>query len=244
MNEWTISPDLVRVLMPLLGAHSAIGLGIVGAVMWMRSDTTLRLFGVGIGLFAASLALHAITVAVQPSEDLLRYFSVANILALLVSVLVFLRVGVEDYSFDWRRITLALGIVWAVVFFVLEFLLDAADSAYYSDAGFVVLNLHAVPAILLIFGLAFAFFEGAHIAVEHSHGEPYRTILLSSMSVLALTIIVTAIVGESDAMRFVNGIVASGAIGVMWVAVVVHERKEIAREREEMTRRLTGESGG
>ena len=62
------------------------------------------------------------------------------------------------------------------------------------------------------------------------------------MSVLALTMVVTAIAAESDAIRFVNALVASAASGVMWVAVVVHERKEIAREREEMTRRLTGES--
>ena len=240
--DWTISPDLVRVLIPLVGAHSAIGLGIVGAVMWMRSDKTLRWFGVGIGLFAVSLGLAAITTAVQPSADLLRYFSVVNIIALLASVLVFLRVGVDDYSFRWQRITLAAGVIWAALFFVLAFWLSDGDLAFYSEARFVVMNLQAIPAVLLIFGLAFAFFEGAHIAVEHSHGEPYRTILLGAMSVLALTMVVTAIAAESDAIRFVNALVASAASGVMWVAVVVHERKEIAREREEMTRRLTGES--
>lgn len=242
MNEWTISPDLVRVVMPLAGLHAAIGLGIVGVVMWMRFDTTLRLFGVGIGLFAVSIGLRAITTVIQPPEEMLRFVAVPNALVLLASVLVFLRVGVADYSFNWRRIALALGVVWAVVLIVLEFWLDAGDPAFYSEAGFVVSNLHAVPAILVIFGLAFAFFEGAHITVEHSHGEPYRTILLSAMSVLALSIIVT-VIADSDALRFINALVASAAAGVMWVAVVVHERKEIAREREEMTRLLTGDAG-
>ena len=236
--DWTISPDLVRVVSPLAAAHSAIGLAIVAVVMWMRLDDTLKLFGVGIGLFAVALAIGAITTGIKPSEDLLGYFTVPGALVLLVSVLVFLRVGVEDYSLNWRRITLALGIVWAVVLFVLEFWLDAGDPTHYSDAGFVVSNLHAVPAILLVFGLAFAFFEGAHIAVEHSHGEPYRTILLSAMSVLALAIIVMAI-AESDALRFIITIVGSAASGVMWIAVVVHERREIAREHAETAGRTT-----
>ena len=239
--DWTISPDLVRIVAPLAFAHSAIGLAIVGVMMWKRTDNTLKLFGIGIGLFAAALAIHAVTTGIKPSEDLLGYFTVPGALALLVSVLVFLRVGVEDYSLNWRRVTLALGIVWAVVLFLLEFWLDAGDPAHYSDAGFVVSNLHAVPAILLVFGLAFAFFEGAHIAVEHSHGEPYRTILLSAMSVLALAIIVS-VIAESDALRLMITLVGSIASGVMWIAVVVHERKEIDREREEMTRRLAGDS--
>ena len=111
MNEWTISPDLVRIVVPLATGHAAIGLGIVGVVMWMRSDSTLRLFGVGIGLFAVALGIRAITAGIHPSEDLLRFFALPGALAMLLSVLVFLRVGVEDYSFNWRRIALGLGIV-------------------------------------------------------------------------------------------------------------------------------------
>lgn len=243
MNEWTISPDLVRIVVPLATGHAAIGLGIVGVVMWMRSDSTLRLFGVGIGLFAVALGIRAITAGIHPSEDLLRFFALPGALAMLLSVLVFLRVGVEDYSFNWRRIALVLGIVWAVVLTLLEFWLDAGEPAHYSEAGFVVSNLHAIPAILLIFGLAFAFFEAAHIAVEHSHGEPYRTILLASMSVMALALVV-ATIADNDALRLIISIVGTVASGVMWISVVVHERKEIAREREEMTRRLVGDSGG
>lgn len=241
--DWTISPDLVRIVVPLASAHSAIGLTIVGVMMWKRTDNTLRLFGVGIGLLAVGLAIAAITSGLRPSGDVLRYFTVPGAISVLAAVLVFLRVGVEDYSFNWRRITLALGIVWAVVLLALEFWLDAGEPAFYSEAGFLVTNLHAVPAILLIFGLAFAFFEGAHIAVEHSHGEPYRTILLSAMSVMALAIVITAI-ADSDALRFLNVLVGSAASGVMWIAVVVHERKEIAREREEMTQRLAGDADG
>ena len=38
--------------------------------------------------------------------------------------------------------------------------------------------------------------------------------------------------GENDSLRIVNSVVASAMVFVMWVAVVLHERKEIASERQ------------
>ena len=92
-------------------------------------------------------------------------------------------------------------------------------------------NLHAVTAVWIIAGVVFAFFEAAHITVEHSHGEPYRSVLLSAMSIMALSIVITTI-ADNDALRFLNTLMGTLAAGVLWVAVVVHERKEIAREHE------------
>lgn len=229
--EWTISPDLVRIVSPLALAHSAIGLAVVGVVMWMRSDNTLKLFGVGMGLFAAGLAIAAILTGIRPDVDSIRWFALVGGILLLAAALVFLRVGVEDYSLQWRRVALALGVVWAVVAVVLEVVFDAGGRASYSEAGFVVTNLHAVTAVWIIAGVVFAFFEAAHITVEHSHGEPYRSVLLSAMSIMALSIVITTI-ADNDALRFLNTLMGTLAAGVLWVAVVVHERKEIAREHE------------
>ena len=229
--EWTISPDLVRIVSPLALAHSAIGLAVVGVVMWMRSDNTLKLFGVGMGLFAAGLAIAAILTGIRPDVDSIRWFALVGGILLLAAALVLLRVGVEDYSLQWRRVALALGVVWAVVAIVLEVVFDAGGRASYSDAGFVVTNLHAVTAVWIIAGVVFAFFEAAHITVEHSHGEPYRSVLLSAMSIMALSIVITTI-ADNDALRFLNTLMGTLAAGVLWVAVVVHERKEIAREHE------------
>ena len=229
--EWTISPDLVRIVSPLALAHSAIGLAVVGVVMWMRSDNTLKLFGVGMGLFAAGLAIAAILTGIRPDVDSIRWFALVGGILLLAAALVFLRVGVEDYSLQWRRVALALGVVWAVVAIVLEVVFDAGGRASYSDAGFVVTNLHAVTAVWIIAGVVFAFFEAAHITVEHSHGEPYRSVLLSAMSIMALSIVITTI-ADNDALRFLNTLMGTLAAGVLWVAVGVHERKEIAREHE------------
>lgn len=229
--EWTISPDLVRIVSPLALAHSAIGLAVVGVVMWMRSDNTLKLFGVGMGLFAAGLAIAAILTGIRPDVESIRWFALVGGILLLAAALVFLRVGVEDYSLQWRRVALALGVVWAVVAIVLEVVFDAGGRASYSDAGFVVTNLHAVTAVWIIAGVVFAFFEAAHITVEHSHGEPYRSVLLSAMSIMALSIVITTI-ADNDALRFLNTLMGTLAAGVLWVAVVVHERKEIAREHE------------
>lgn len=229
--EWTISPDLVRIVSPLALAHSAIGLAVVGVVMWMRSDNTLKLFGVGMGLFAAGLAIAAILTGIRPDVESIRWFALVGGILLLAAALVFLRVGVEDYSLQWRRVALALGVVWAVVAIVLEVVFDAGGRASYSEAGFVVTNLHAVTAVWIIAGVVFAFFEAAHITVEHSHGEPYRSVLLSAMSIMALSIVITTI-ADNDALRFLNTLMGTLAAGVLWVAVVVHERKEIAREHE------------
>lgn len=241
--DWTISPDLVRIVVPLAAAHSAIGLVIVGVMMWKRSDSTLKLFGVGIGMFAVALGIAAITTGLRPDGAVLRVFTAIGGVTTLVAALVFLRVGVEDYSVKWRRIVLGAGVAWAVVLLVLEFTIDAGAPSTYTEAGFVNANLHAITTMWLLVGLVFAFFEAAHITVEHSHGEPYRTILLGAMSVMALSIAVTA-VASSDSLRFLNAIVGSTATGVMWIAVVVHERKEIARERQETSRRPDGASAG
>ena len=231
--DWTISPDLVRIVSPLALAHSAIGLMVVGVVMWLRSDNTLKLFGVGMGLFAAGYAIAAIVMGVRPAEDAIRWFALIGGALTLSGVLLFLRVGVEDYSLQWRRVAVAIGIVWAVAAIVLEVAFGIGGRAAYSEAGFLLTNFHAITAMWIVLGFAFAFFEAAHITVEHSHGEPYRTVILGAMAVVALSIIITSI-ADNDTLRFLNSLLGTLAAGVMWVAVVVHERKEIAREHEEM----------
>ena len=77
-----------------------------------------------------------------------------------------------------------------------------------------------------------AFLEAAHITVEHSHGEPYRSILVAAMSIFAVSVMVVVVAGENDSLRIVNSVVASAMVFVMWVAVVLHERKEIASDRQ------------
>lgn len=227
--DWTISPDLVRIVSPLALAHSAIGLGIVGVVMWMRTDATLKLFGVGIGLFAIALAVAAITTGIRPPEDSIRWFGLLGAVLTLATVLIFLRVGIEDYSDRMKTIAMVLGVVWGVVALGMEFVLDDGAPASYSEAGFIVTSLHPLTAMWIIVGLVFAFFEAAHITVEHSHGEPYRSVLLIGMSIMALSIVITMI-ADQDALRFINTLVGTSAAGILWIAVVVHERKEIARE--------------
>ena len=229
--DWTISSDLVRIVTPLALAHTAIGLGVVAFVMWLRSDNTLKLFGVGMGLFAAGNGIAAIVVGIKPDEGLIRWFALVGGALTLSGVLLFLRVGIEDWTTKWQRVALAVGVVWLVVVIVLEVFLAAGGRAYYTESGFIVTNFHAITAMLIVIGFAFAFFEAAHITVEHSHGEPYRSVLLATMAVVALSIIITTI-ADNDTLRFLNSLLGTLAAGVLWVAVVVHERKEIAREHE------------
>ena len=80
-------------------------------------------------------------------------------------------------------------------------------------------------------GWFIAFLGAVHIAVEHSHGEPYRSILMAAMSVYAVSVMVLVVVRNDDELLFLSSIVNSVMVLVMWVAVVIHERRVISRER-------------
>ena len=51
------------------------------------------------------------------------------------------------------------------------------------------------------------------------------------MSLFAVSRVVWLIAGDNDELRFVNSVVTTAMVLVMWVAVVVHERRAIAAER-------------
>ena len=54
-----VTEGLVDVVTPIFGLHNGIGLLIVAVFMYMRSDATLKLFGVGIGLLALARWLQS-----------------------------------------------------------------------------------------------------------------------------------------------------------------------------------------
>ena len=228
--DWELSKDMVTVVAPLLEAHNAIGLVIVAVFMYLRTDKVLKLFGIGAALLAAEVLIDGITVGLQPAVSVLEWIGLAEGVALIGAGVVFYIVGSSDWSPTARKFAIATAVVWAVVAIVLDLAIEGGIALHYSAAGFVVPNLHAITAMWIAIGLVFAFLEAAHLSVEHSHGEPYRTILLGTMSVYAATLVIVLIARDNDTLRFVNEVVAALAILVMWVSVVVHERKEITLE--------------
>ncbi len=230
--DFEVTEGLVRVAVPIFGLHNGVGLLVVAVFMYMRSDATLKMFGIGMGLLALTPLLSSLMVTLQIPEDSLRWFGVLNGVLGLAAVVVFLIVGSSDYSPRWRRIALVAGLAWCVILAALELLLDAGGVPHYTDVGYVSINLHAITALWLMVGLFVAFLEAVHITVEHSHGEPYRSILVAAMSIFAISLAVWVIAGDNNELRFVNSVVSTAMVLVMWIAVVVHERKEIAREHE------------
>lgn len=229
--DFEVSRELVTTLVPLLELHNFIGLLVVGVFMYLRSDAVLKLFGVGIGLLGLGQLSTGVTIWLQPSAGSLSFIGIVGGLAALVAVVVFFVVASSDYSRRWRVLTLVGVLMWALMSFILEPLLDSGSVRQYTDAGFMYRDLHAITTVWFMVGWFIAFLGAVHIAVEHSHGEPYRSILVAAMSMYAVSIMVLVVAGTNDELHLLSTVVNSAMVLVMWVSVVVHERRMIVQDR-------------
>ena len=222
-----VSESFVTASEPFLVLHTGIGLFIVAVFMYLRSDSVLKLFGVGIALMASPAVMTVLDAWLELPGAVQSAFTALSAFVNVVGVIIFVIVGSSDYAPRWRRVAIGGIIVWAVVLTVMGPLLGFSDAAADSDAFGVALTL---TMVWFMVGWFIAFLEAAHIAVEHSHGEPYRSILMAAMSVYAVGIVVGVAGGPNDQLIFFNGVLTTAMVFVMWVAVVLHERKEIAAE--------------
>lgn len=229
--DFEVSKSLVTTLVPILELHNGIGLLIVAVFMYLRSDSVLKLFGIGVGLLGLGQLTTGAVVWTQPAEESLQWFGVIGGLAGLAAVIVFFLVGSSGYTPRWRRITSYGVLVWGIVLLGLELGLDSGNAQVYTAAGYVYSNLHAITMVWFMVGWFVAFLAAAHVAIEHSHGEPYRSILGAAMSIFGVTVMVVVVAGENDSLRIVNSILGATMVLVMWVSVVLHERKVIASDR-------------
>ena len=225
-----VSSGLVTTVAPILELHAGIGLLVVAVFMYLRSDSVLKFFGVGVGLLGLAQKTTAGLLWSQQSDELQSLFALLGGIASLVAVIAFVVVRSNDYSRPWRIVALVAVVVWAAVLFSLEPILESNSVRQYTEAGYVYRDLHPLTTVWFMVGWFIAFLEAVHIAVEHSHGEPYRSILVAAMSVFAVSIMVLVVVGANDELRFLSTVVSSAMVLAMWLAVVVHERKEIAAE--------------
>ena len=237
-----VTEGLVRFVTPIFGLHNGIGLLVVAVFMYMRSDSTLKMFGIGIGLLALAPLLSWLLIFLDLPDETVRLFGLFNGVLGIAAVVVFFIVGSSDYSPRWRHVALYAALAWCAVLVGLELVLDSGGVPRFTDAGYANLQFHAITSVWLMVGLFIAFLEAVHITVEHSHGEPYRSILVAAMSLFAVSRVVWLIAGENDELRFVNSVLTTAMVLVMWVAVVVHERREIASERANATE-AAGASG-
>lgn len=228
--DFEVSRELVTTLVPALELHNGIGLLIVAVFMYLRSDSVLKLFGVGIGLLGLGQLTTAALLWLQPADDVQMLFAILGSVVSTIAVIAFVVVGSSDYSRLWRWVAIVGIVVWAVILFTLEPLFDTGNAREYTEAGYVFRELHAFTMVWFMLGWFIAFLHAVHIAVEHSHGEPYRSILVAAMSIFAVSVMVIVIAGADDELRFLSSVVNSAMVLVMWVAVVLHERREIAAE--------------
>lgn len=227
--NFEISESLITTLAPIVSLHRGIGLIIVAVFMFLRSDSVLKLFGIGVGLLGVSPLSAAVSTWLQPADAVQFLFTFLGGFVTVASVIMFVIVGSSDYRQRWRRVAIGAVIVWAVVLTIMGPLLGTRDDTANNDAYDVLITL---TMVWFLIGWFIAFLEAAHIAVKHSHGEPYRSILLAAMSVYAVSVVAEVIAFENDQLQYFNWIVTTAMVLVMWVAVVIHERKEIALEHQ------------
>lgn len=228
--NFEISESLITTLSPILSLHDGIGLLIVAVFMFLRSDSVLKLFGIGVGLLGISPLSAAVSTWLQPADAVQFLFTFLGGFVSVASVIMFVIVGSSDYRKQWRRVAIGAVIVWAVVLTIMGPLLGTRlDDTTNSDAYDVLITL---TTVWFLVGWFIAFLKAAHIAVKHSHGEPYRSILLAAMSVYAVSVVAQVIASENDQLHYFNWILTTAMVLVMWIAVVIHERKEIALEHQ------------
>ena len=237
--ELQVSGSLIDNSFPFMALHTAIGLLIVAVFMYLRSDSVLKLFGVGVGLMGLGYFPPVVVAWLSPSDGVQGLMTAVAAFVSVVGVVVFVIVGSSDYATRWRRIAIAGIIVWAIVLTVMGPLLGSVDETADSDVFGVLLTL---TMVWFLVGWFIAFLEAAHIAVEHSHGEPYRSILIAAMSVFAVSIVAGVVASENDQLQFFSSIITTGMVLVMWLAVVLHERKEIAEEHRDVVADQPAES--
>ena len=230
--SFEVSSSLVTMVVPIVELHAGIGLLIVAVFMYLRSDSVLKFFGVGVGLLGLAQLTTAGLLWSQQANTAQSLFAFFGGIASLLAVITFVIVGSSDYSRPWRVVALVGVVVWALVLFSLEPILESNSVRQYTEAGYVYRDLHPLTTVWFMVGWFIAFLEAVHIAVEHSHGEPYRSILVAAMSIFAVSIMVLVVVGANDELRFLSTVISSAMVLVMWLAVVLHERKEIAAEHQ------------
>lgn len=217
--------------------HTFVGLSIIAFFLIRRADKVLRLFGWAMaGLAAFRLVWAAmVTIGLETfrTSDV-RFFWILVIAApAAVALFLALRVGADDEPPSRRRWVMAAGVLFILLLMAVRFIWPLPEAT----------QLHPLSTTLLVFGLAAAFFTALHTALEHSKGPGYAILFESAFAVMMMAMTAEVVAGllsyayagdaGSEATLYVSrmtDVIASVAALVLWVSVVVHERKEIARE--------------
>ena len=221
--------------------HTFIGLSIVAFFLIRRQDRVLRLFGQAVAALAAFRLFWALLAATVGVDDYLASglraagFFVLGAPAIIAFFLA-LRVGADNEPPSVRRWIMAGGALVLIAIAAARFVWPLPDET----------QMNPVSTMLMLFALAGAFFIALHTALEHSEGPGYAILFESAFALLLMGVAVEAVgglilsslEGVADAdletaltVTRLADLVASAATLVLWISVVIHERKEIARER-------------
>ncbi len=114
------------------------------------SNSTFRLFGMGLGCLAASLLVWASVVWIRP-ENLNPWTSV-GVAPLLLSFLLLIGVATQTWDGGHRRLALGAAAAFLIVLYVLRTFVWPSEPAF-SERGLFYFNAH--PIVLLLYIVSF-----------------------------------------------------------------------------------------
>ena len=230
-----------QVLVQISHWHEIIGLLIVAAMLILRKDRVLRLFGqavAGLAAFrlvwwaASSIGADETTWSGAGGTALGALYAISISAAILLA----LRVGSDEGSPRSRALIVAGGLAVIVIAAAVRFI-----TPFEGEFGVS----HPVSTVIIAFLFASSFIIALHVVLAHTNGPGYRILFESAFAVVIVGVAVELVAtsagtyasgghtDSSEALRVAADVITSAATLVLWASVAIHELAEIGRERKE-----------
>jgi hypothetical protein len=197
-------------LVPLYFIHITFGLAVLA--WWFsanKKNAVLKQFGAGFIGYAIAVGIWTAVIITQPS-DLEPY--------ILLGALPFL-LGNMSFAWAYREQSknmvvwyLSLGLVLATLVARVGF----PSQPYFSPQGYFFFGLQPIPLALYIATISVTMLPAIRAAVSQIKNKSMAQVMSVGLTIAFVAIIVQ-ITAMDDLVRFLNGMVASAALLVMWL---------------------------
>lgn len=208
---FTIDSQLMSsFLVPLYFIHITFGLAVLA--WWFsanKKNEVLKQFGAGFIGYAIAVGIWTAVMITQPT-DLEPY--------ILLGALPFL---LAHMSFAWAvRKQSKTMLVWYLTLMLVVATLVARilypSRPYFSAQGYFFFGLQPVPLALYLATISVSFLPAIRAAVSQIKDKSLQPVMNVGLTIAFIAIIIQ-ITAMDDTVRLINGVVASGALLVMWV---------------------------
>lgn len=207
---FTIDTTLMSsLLVPIYFIHITFGLAVLAWWFSANKSPVLKQFGAGFIGYAIAVGIWTAVIIAQPS-DLEPYILLGAIPFLL-----------SHLAFAWTvRKQSKNMLVWYLTLILVVATLVARvlypSNPYFSQQGYFFFGLQPIPLALYIATISVSLLPAIRAAVSQIKNKPMAQVMSVGLMIAYIAIIVQ-ITAMDDTVRFLNGMVASVALLVMWV---------------------------